>query len=203
MSPGESFASGSIPTLVKDFARHRWLALLVLASFLFYVAAVVIRIGIEATPYETTDSAGRPMGFNDPLSAEHYWIIVQHFRPAELLKPERAYEWLLLAMQGTGAALLLSRSGISVRLMRWFFAAQVVIFPLGLLLCWMPPIFLFFSLTSGGLDRECYTDFPFVASMAMIAHSTWVLSSLIIAYALRGPGLSLSRVWRAFADALR
>ncbi len=198
-----SSVSAAPSELVRDTARNRYLALLVLVSFLFFIAAFVMRIGIGATPFETTDSAGRPMGFNDPLSLEHHWIIVQHFRPSALLNPERAYEWLLLAMQAAGAWLLLSKSRVSVRLTRWFFAAQAAIFPLGLIFCWAPPFVLASYFMIGSSDRESHTDYPFVLSMAVGAHSAWVLSSLIILFALRGPGLGVAQVWRAFVENFR
>jgi hypothetical protein len=72
----------------KDTQFNHRLALLVLASFLVFAFAVVLRVGLGSTPYDTTDSAGRPMGFNDPLHAEHYLIMVRNFHPTELLKQE-------------------------------------------------------------------------------------------------------------------
>ena len=183
-------------------AANRRLVLLVLVSLLMFAVAFVLRVGIEATPYDTTDSAGRPMGFNDPLSARHYLIILQHFRPAELLKPQHAYEWLLLAVQATGAWLLLSGARFPVRLTRWFFAVQPILFPLGVLLCWMPPLILV-SLFTSPTDREGFTDYPFVFGMGMLAHSAWVVSSVIILFALRGPGLGLAKVWSALRDGFR
>ena len=105
--------------------------MLVVASLLVSAAAVISCLGIQATPSETTDSQGRPMGFNDPLSAEHYLIIAQHFRLTQLFKDERWYEWLLFAMHGAGLWLLLSKDRFSPRFIRWFFAAQPAVFPLG------------------------------------------------------------------------
>jgi hypothetical protein len=202
MSSGESFPSGAAPVAPKDAAFNRRLTLLVVASFLMFAAVFALRVGISTTSYDATDSAGRPMGFNDPLGVEHYLIILQHFRPAEFLKPEHAYEWLLLAMQAAGAWLLLSRARIPVRFTRCFFAAQAAFFPLGLLFCWMPPLF-FVGLFTASMDREGFTDFPFVATMGMLAHSTWVVACVIIVFALRGPGLGPSKVWRALRESVR
>jgi hypothetical protein len=171
------------PPLAKA-TRHR-LALLIVISFLMFVFGFVLRVGIEATSYDTTDRAGRPMGFNDPLHAEHYLIIARHFQPAELLQPRRAYEWLLLAMQAAGAWLLLRSDRIQS--IRRFFAVQPVLFPLGLLFCWVPPL-LVAGLLGNGLDRESFTDFPFVFAMGMFAHSTWVVCSLVIVFVLRSSG---------------
>ena len=199
----EETSSSSVPSICeRDVSRNRRLSLLIVASFFMFVLGFVLRVGIGATPYDTTDSAGRPMGFNDPLNSEHYLIILQHFRPVELLKAEHAYEWLLLGMQAVGAWLLLASPRFSVRATRWFFAVQPVIFPLGLLLCYAPPCFLL-GLLIDGFDREGLTDYPFVFSMGALAHSTWVVSSLIIVFAMRGPGLGVARVWCALMEATR
>src|SRR5436190_956531 len=99
MSHEESSPSPALSAMEKDAARNRWLVLLVVVSFLMFAVAFIIRVGIEATPYDTTDSAGHTMGFNDPLSPEHYLIILRHFPFAEILHPAYAYEWLLIAMQ--------------------------------------------------------------------------------------------------------
>lgn len=149
------------------------------------VLGFVLRVGIEATPYDTTDRAGRTMGFNDPLHAEHYLISARSFQPAELLRPQHAYEWLLLAMQAAGAGLLLR--GERIPFTRRFFAMQPILFPLGLVFCWVPPL-LIAGLLGRGWDREALTDFPFVLFMGIFAHSTWVVSSLIIVLSLRGSG---------------
>ena len=194
MSPEESSLS-STPIPAKAAALNRWLAVLIGVSFLMFAVDFVLRAGIEATPSNTTDSAGRPMGFNDPLSGEHYLIILRHFEPAALFKPERAYEWLLLAMQATGAWLLL-RARIPTRLTRWFFAVQPVLFPLGVLMCWCPP-FALVNLFTGVQDREGFTDVPFVFSMAVLAHPTWVVCSVLIACKLHGPSLGFREFVRA------
>lgn len=87
---------------------NRRLALLVLASFTVFASAVVLRLGIGGTPYDATDSAGRPMGFNDRLHAEHYLIMLRNFSPTEFLKLEYFYEWVLFAAHILGAGILLS-----------------------------------------------------------------------------------------------
>src|SRR5687768_1126846 len=73
------------------------------------VTAVILRLGIDATPYDTLDSQGRRLGFNDPISGEHYRIIIGNFHPSLLWKPARLYDLLLLIMQITGMKLLWSR----------------------------------------------------------------------------------------------
>src|SRR5689334_285608 len=108
--------------------NHR-LALLIVPSFLVLISAVILRVGIGATPYTTTDSLGRSMGFNDPLHLEHYGIIVRNFNPAELFNTEYAYEWVLFVAEIVGAGILLSSGRVSSKIARWYFAAQAAIFP--------------------------------------------------------------------------
>ena len=187
------------PPPVSDAIFNRRLALLVLASFLIFAAAVVVRLGISATPYEATDSVGRTMGFNDPLSAEHFAIMIRNFSPTNFLRIEHAYDWLLFAMQAAGAGLLLAAPRVSVRATRWFFASQAAIFPLGLMFCWLPPVFAFGIFTSS-MDREGFIDIPFIPA---VAQGTWVLTSLILLFALRGPGLGLAKVWHAVRESAR
>src|SRR5690349_10199705 len=92
---------------------NRRLALLIVPSFLVLMCAMILRVGIGATPYTTTDSLGRPMGFNDPLHLEHYGIIVCNFNPAELFKFEHTYEWVLFVAEIVGAGILLSSGRVS------------------------------------------------------------------------------------------
>jgi hypothetical protein len=167
-----------------DARFNRWLAGLVLTSALLSVAVIVVLLGIRETPWDSTDSQGRPMGFNDPLSAEHFVIIARHFRAAQFLTLERAYEWLLLAMHPAGACLLLCGRRASLRLVRGFFAVQAIIFPLGLAFCWAAPLLLVSVFTMAEC-REGLTDIPLTFSMGCTAHSVWVFFSLFIVFALR------------------
>lgn len=167
---------------------------LVLASLLACIVAIVLSVGIAATPYETPDSAGRTMGFNDPLSAEHYTIIVRNFRILDLLRWQHAYDWLLLAAHVMGCALLLAGTRVSTRAVRWYFAVQPLVFPIGLVFGWVTPLILL-SLAHSPMDREGFIDVPFVA---FYGQTCWVVVSLILVFALRGPGLGLANAWRAF-----
>jgi len=181
----------------NDAQLKRRLAPLVLASFMVFAFAVVLRVGIDATPYETTDSVGRPMGFNDPLHAEHYLIMLRNFSPTEFLKLEYGYEWILFAAHVIGAWILLASSRVSSRICRWFFLAQAALFPLGFVALPFVP-FLVASFFTGRMDREGFVDIPFILA---IAHPVWVVTSLVIAFGLRGTGLGLSRIWGALTRA--
>ena len=52
-------------------------ALLVAFSLVFALVLQAFLAALQATPYETVDSAGREMGFNDVFTPEHYGIIVR------------------------------------------------------------------------------------------------------------------------------
>jgi hypothetical protein len=156
---------------------HRWRVFLVWGSLAVFASAVVLRLGLGATPYDTTDSAGRPMGFNDPLHAEHYLIMIRHFEPADFLKAGRAYEWLLLAAHFAGAWLLVHPRRISPRWVRRYFFAQAVIFPFGILALPILPLLVAGFVT--GMDREGFIDIPFIV---IATHPVWVVASWGIAF---------------------
>ena len=182
----------------EDVRCNRKLAALVLISAVILLMAVVLRIGISH--FEAPDSMGRPMGFNDPLSAEHHWMMVQNFVPADLFKAERAYDWILLLMQGVGAWLLLSARYSRSRLTRWFFALQPILFPIGLLFICLPFLWIPSMLMGDFGDREGFVDIPYTAFMSQ---PIWVLASLVIFFAMRGPGLGMAKVWSAFKAGAR
>ena len=183
---------------MKDSHFNRLLVVLILASFLIFTAAVVLRVGIGATPYDATDSAGRRMGFNDVLHAEHYAIIIRNFTPTVLLKPEYAYEWALCAAHLIGAGLLLLNSRASIRVVRWFFAVQPILFPFGVLGLPFLPFIVANVVTE--MDREAFVDVPFIW---FVSHPVWVLAALFITFVLRGDGLGLARVWSALGQGTR
>jgi hypothetical protein len=187
------------PMNTHDSQLNRRWALLVLATFLVFASAVALRVGIGATPYDTTDSLGRPMGFNDPLHAEHYVIMLRNFSPTEFLKLEYGYEWVLFGAQVVGAGILLVSPRVSSRVCRWFFLAQVAVFPFGILALPFVPL-LVAGFFTGRMDREGFVDIPFILA---ITQPVWVVSSLILVFGLRGPGLGLSRVWSALTQAVR
>lgn len=175
-----------------DLRFNRRLTLYVVGSALFCLLIVALRLGIGATSYETTDGLGRPMGFNDPLYWEHYLIILRNFRLADLFKPRCVYEWVLALAHIGGVVLLLLSLRISSRLVRWYFAVQALVFPIGI-----PAVAILPMAGVGSLfrpmDREGFIDIPFII---VFAHPVWVLTSLFIMFAMRGEPLGLRKVWR-------
>ena len=183
----------------KDARFNRRLALLVLGSFMMFAVTVVLRLGIAATPYDAVDSVGRPMGFNDRLGAEHYLMMLRNFNPLDFFRYEYRYEWVLGAAHVLGAVVLLSCGPVCRRATRLFFVAQTVVFPFGIVaLPFLPSLVLGFI--TGRMDREGFVDIPFIL---VISQPVWVVSSIVIAIALRGKGLGLAKVWNAFTQATR
>ena len=186
---------------VPDPQFNRRFVFVVLGSFLFFAGLLVLRVGLDATPYETVDSAGRTMGFNDPLGREHYLIMVQNFAPLRLFSVDYWYEWLLVLMQGIGAWLLLSPRRSGTRGTRWFFALQLRIFPFGLLcIPLLFPMAIGLFTPSMTMDRESFVDVPF---LIITAQPVWVLASIWMVIGLTGPGLGFSKCKDVFMEALR
>ena len=157
--------------------------------FIFALAVVALDAGVHATPWETADSQGRTMGFNDRFSAEHYRIALGNIRPGQILRPRYFYEWILMAMMAAGVWRLRSDETKRSRATRWFFFGQSALFFFG----WLQIAFLQWPGTVAGLlrctlTREDFVDVPFTW---MMAQPPWVVVSLTIAFALPGASLGL------------
>lgn len=176
---------------LDDIKFNRRLSLYVLGSFSALLVVAVFLLGLSATPYETSDSLGRTMGFNDPFYPEHYLIALGNFAPWRAFERENFYEWLLAIAHIAGIYLLLNSGRISTRSVRWFFAAQPLVFPFGIPAMAILPMFVY-GATRGPLDRESFVDIPFAL---MITQPIWLLVSIYIACTLRGEGLGLKRAW--------
>ena len=179
------------PTLNMIF-----LALLGLC-FVSVLAVVALDAGVRATPYETADSKGRTMGFNDQFSTEHYRIVLGNIRPGQILRPRYFYEWILLAMIAVGAWRLRSDEINGTRATRWFFFGQSALFFLG----WLQIGFLQWPGTVAGLlrcslTREDFVDVPFTW---MMAQPPWVLVSSVIGAALPARSLGIRDASRHLA----
>ena len=122
------------------------------------------------------------MGFNDPLSFEHYKIILKNVSWSSLWNPGHVYDWLLLWMHMAGFAVLISRTPLARRLEFWFFIAQPLLFPFAIFGMPMVPL-LAQRILAGTLNRKDISNIPFVWCTA---HPVWVATSLVIALCLRG-----------------
>jgi hypothetical protein len=172
--------------------RTYFLALVGLC-FAVTLFSMVLVAGVEATPWETQDSRGGMMRYNDRFSPEHYWIAFGNFRPASLFQVRFAYEWLVLVALLVGAWCLRSEARSARRATRWYFLAQLAVFFPGtlcvLLLYW--PI-LVVQLIGFQANREDFVDLPITQ---VLTQSPWVLVSLTIALALPGQSLGLKEAF--------
>jgi len=175
----------------SDVRRRRLAALLVGVSLAWTLVACVLDAGMAATPASTTDSRGHAMGFNDPLSPEHFRILAAHFRVGQLCSTEYAYAWLLVAAQ-LGCLVAVWQEPWRWRWSRaWVFWVQNLIFPLGWL-GWLVLPSILRAFASGTVDRETITDIPFVVC---VAQSVWVLAATVAGGLLRPPGIAVASPW--------
>ena len=165
--------------------------------FVFVLAVVALDAGVRATPWETADSQGRTMGFNEQFSAAHYRIVLGNIRPWHILQPRYFYDWILLSMMAFGAWRLRSDEIGGTRATRWFFFGQSALFFLG----WLQIVFLQWPVMVVGLlrcslTREDFVDVPFTW---MMAQPPWVLVSSVIGAALPGRSLGIREASRHLA----
>ena len=158
-----------------------FLALVVCSSLVFTGIVAVFVTGLNGTSYDTTDSMGRSMGFNDPLFREHYWICFSNFQFERLMNLAYGYTWVLLCCHGIALGLISSESPRLLSTLRLFITIQPFLFPVGLISFAVLP-FTFGDILSESLDREGVIDIPFIA---IHAQPIWLLTVLVLYTALR------------------
>jgi len=150
------------------------LLLMIALSLGFALLCWAIDTGVRHVPYETQDSLGRPMGFNDRLSREHWAIVFRAVEARDFLPGasgwNSAYFWLLLVMHAIAWRVVGTASFHSPRRPLIFFAIQLLLFPVGIPgLVGLPAYLVEFS--KGRLDRESIIDIPF---FWCTAHAAWL-----------------------------
>lgn len=137
-----------------------------------------IESAINRVPYDTTDSMGRTMGFNDRFSREHWGILLrtidwQDYR-LDVVALDSVYFWITVLMHLVAAGWILRGDPLRLRTPLVFLGSQILAFPGGLLgLVVLPPYFV--EIMSGKLDREGIVDVPF---LAVTGHTVWLLTCL-------------------------
>ncbi len=143
--------------------RVRWQSMaLVVLSLVFGLSVIAFQAGLGATAYETTDSEGRTMGFNDRFSREHYGIILGNVSLQGT--PGSMHDLIFVGMHGLALGLL-----AGVRDGKWmirFCLLQPLVFPLGLLGIYILPLWVADIAYYRTSDRESFVDVPFVPIMA-------------------------------------
>ena len=118
---------------------------LILLSLAFALLVLAFSAALHATPEHLVDSLGHPMGFNDPLSFEHYAIIASHASLQGTLAHVSAYDAVLLLMHPLALT-------------------QFLLFPLALLgLPFLIGIPVYALLQQA--DRETFIDGPMVEAL--------------------------------------
>lgn len=148
------------------------------------VAAVALDAGVSATPWNTRDSHGATMEFNDRFSAEHYSIALSNLRPRQLLRPRYAYDWAQWGMILCGLWLFMSEERRFRASTLGFFFVQSGLFFVG----WLGVIFLewpllILHLFRCELTRENFIDVPFTW---LASQPPWVVVSLAVGTVLYG-----------------
>ena len=163
-------------------SHYRLAFAIILSSFLVCGFIHILEIGLENTPYETRDSSGRSMGFNDPFSLEHYEIMARHFEWKDLVVADNWYSWILLFSHAIGFVVIAKVGTGTAVWTRWYFAGQWFVFPLGLVaLPFFPSII--HSILGGTLDREGVIDPPLL--VYALNHPIWCIAASLTFFVLR------------------
>lgn len=143
------------------------LVVAVLMSLVVLAGSAWIRGGVAATSYEAVDSLGRPMGFNDVFSAEHYGTLLRNAdvgHAFEQMNSGNALQnWVLVLAHGVLLWLIATGTRRAVRL---FLMVQPVIFYWGWVGFWFMPIELADLFWIRSNDREGFVDIPYIAIMS-------------------------------------
>lgn len=143
------------------------LVVAVLLSVVVLAGSAWLRGGVAATSYDEVDSLGRPMGFNDVFSAEHYGTLLRNADVAHALEQMNSgnvlQHWGLLGAHGVLLWLIVTGTR---RAVRWFLVVQPVIFYWGWVGFWFLPIELADLFWIHSNDREGFVDIPYIAIMS-------------------------------------
>jgi len=134
---------------------QRYLAVLCLGCLAFSLFSIALGDGGQKIPWDVPDSRGRVFSFNDPMSGEHFAIGMRRVTLRGSLQEAGWYGVLLVGMQLAGVAGLICAEKLAGKLVRGFFALQLVLFPFGWLAMLGIP-WVFFE----GIDGETLSEGP-------------------------------------------
>ncbi len=146
--------------------------------------------GYANTPFGTHDSAGRPLGFNDHLSAEHYLILL---RNADLSAVFKALGWIGTIIVLTHFAALISIACSLPKFVRSLFKlmlwGQFALLPIGFLAIFLIP-FVLGAFVSGAADGEVLSD---GVPMWWLVVPSWLILCVMVLATKTGEGLQNQR----------
>lgn len=149
-----------------------------LGSLTFVLLCRGIESAIRRIPYDTTDSMGRPMGFNDPFSPEHWGILLRTIDGRDYHGGAQTsgsfHFWLLAGMHLVAVGWILCGNAQRLRAPMVFLGVQVLSFPGSLLGLVVLPLY-FVEAVRGKFDRESIEDGPL---FAWAGQAVWLLTCL-------------------------
>jgi hypothetical protein len=145
-------------------------------SALLIILATALQTGYENTPYGIRDSQGNPLGFNEPITAELYGILLRNVDWNGFVKYLGWYGVLCLVLHAIGFIIVGSLHTSQSTWRRMFFLAQLVLFPLGWLGVLFVPLFLL-MFSTGKLDGEGVSDLP----LNLLFTALWIAISFYLA----------------------
>ena len=172
---------------------RRSLVIAVLLSFAVLTASAWLRGGVGATGYDVTDSQGRPMGFNDVFSAEHYSIILKNAGWKYAVEQMGPHDWLLAAFHPVLILLLCTAGPRPIKL---FLYTQGAIFYWGWPGLYVAPLALADALFLHTGDREGFVDIPYIS---MVSQGAWLWTCGFLVWKLRAGAITKSVTRQAAA----
>lgn len=147
--------------------------LVILASLAFQWLVAVLAAGYD-TLAGTADSAGNPIGFNDPITNEHIGMMFAQTPISAVFAGAGWYFSLCMLAQLGGLAMI----WLAHHRPYWltaYFGFQTILFPLGWIpLFWFVPVLAVYGFFTG-FDGEFLTDVP----LLFCTHILWWAISLV------------------------
>ncbi|HEX2747965.1 MAG TPA: hypothetical protein VHM91_08205 [Verrucomicrobiales bacterium] len=161
------------------FPLRRPLVLAVLVSFLVLLGSAWIRGGVGSTSYDTVDSQGRKMGFNDVFSAEHYGIILRNASWEAAIHQMEKYDCALAAAHGLILFLIFHLPSRHLKAVLWL---QPVLFFWGVIGLYALPLEAADLLYFHSSDREGFIDIPYIS---ILGQGAWLWACFFMLWKLR------------------
>ena len=160
---------------------RRPLVIAAAVSFFLLLAIAWIRGGVASTSYDTRDSQGRTMGFNDTFSAEHYGILLRNGSPGAAAAQMNSHDWALVAAHIVVLILITRAQPRHLKRLLWI---QPVLFFWGVPALYWMPLELSGLLYFHGNTRESFVDIPYISIMSQGA---WLWACIFMLWKLRAP----------------
>lgn len=133
--------------------------LVILASLAFQWLVAVLGAGYDHLA-GATDSAGNPLGFNDPITNEHIGMMFAQ-TPVAKVFAEAGWHSIIFISAHLGGLAMIWLANLRPNRLATYFGLQTILFPLGWIpLFWFVPIIVVSDFFTGSFDGESLTDVP-------------------------------------------